>query len=378
MAGRVRRRPALALLVGLVLIDAANAGGGAPKITEQPTNELVVRGQPVTLNCKAEGDPSPRVSWFKDGRPLAAAAGPQRFFLHGSSLYFVEVTQNRKEDDAGTYWCEARNKHGTARSRNATLEVAVLRDEFRAAPRDVQVAQTETARLVCEPPRGHPPPEVTWRRNGEPLDVAGSRRLRIAAGGHLVVTDARHHDEGAYTCVARNLAGERRSRPARLTVHVKPFFLRPPSDVTSAVSRRVELACQVSGDPQPQIVWRRVGAELPVGRVHVTDDKSLRIDDVRLTDEGEYVCRAENAVGSVTGSARLSVTAPPVITSRGTITESDVSEPVALDCRAEGRPPPLVYWLKEGRAEPLAPGARHTLGANGSLVLTRPRPGDQG
>ena len=67
-----------------------------------------------------------------------------------------------------------------------------------------------------------------------------------------------------------------------------------------------------------------------------------------------------------------------MITSRATIAESDISEPVALDCRAEGRPTPLVYWLKEGRAEPLAPGGRHTLGTNGSLVLSRPRPGDQG
>ena len=67
-----------------------------------------------------------------------------------------------------------------------------------------------------------------------------------------------------------------------------------------------------------------------------------------------------------------------MITSRATIAESDISEPVALDCRAEGRPAPLVYWLREGRPEPLAPGGRHTLGTNGSLVLARPRPGDQG
>ena len=54
--------------------------------------------------------------------------------------------------------------------------------------------------------------------------------------------------------------------------------------------------------------------------------------------------------------------------------ESDISEPVALDCRSEGRPTPLIYWLKEGRPEPLGPGGRHTLGTNGSLVLSRPRP----
>ena len=84
----------------------------------------MARGQPVTLNCKAEGSPPPRIDWFKEGLPLSAAAGPQRFFLHGSSLYFVEVIQNRKEDDAGVYWCEASNEHGTARSRNASLQIA--------------------------------------------------------------------------------------------------------------------------------------------------------------------------------------------------------------------------------------------------------------
>ena len=75
----------------------------------------------MTLNCKAEGEPTPRITWFKGGRPLVSGEGPQRFFLHGSSLYFVEV---RKEDDAGVYWCEAANRHGVARSRNATLQIA--------------------------------------------------------------------------------------------------------------------------------------------------------------------------------------------------------------------------------------------------------------
>ena len=95
----------------------------------------------------------------------------------------------------------------------------MLRDEFRVSPQDVQVAQAETVRLPCGPPRGHPAPELTWRRNGEPLAVAGSHRLRLTADGHLVISDVRHHDEGSYSCVASNVAGERRSRPARLTVH---------------------------------------------------------------------------------------------------------------------------------------------------------------
>ena len=40
------------------------------------------------------------------------------------SLFFLRVMQTKKEHDGGTYWCEAKNKVGKVRSRNATLEVA--------------------------------------------------------------------------------------------------------------------------------------------------------------------------------------------------------------------------------------------------------------
>lgn len=43
------------------------------------------------------------------------------------------------------------------------------------------------------------------------------------------------------------------------------------------------------------------------GRVHILEDRSLRLDDITFEDMGEYSCEADNAVGSVTATGLLTV-----------------------------------------------------------------------
>lgn len=45
----------------------------------------------------------------------------------------------------------------------------------------------------------------------------------------------------------------------------------------------------------------------PLGRVHILEDRSLKLDDVTLEDMGEYSCEADNAVGSITATGILTV-----------------------------------------------------------------------
>jgi len=40
------------------------------------------------------------------------------------NFFLFQVIHSRRETDAGIYWCEAKNELGTARSRNATLQIA--------------------------------------------------------------------------------------------------------------------------------------------------------------------------------------------------------------------------------------------------------------
>ena len=41
----------------------------------------------------------------------------------------------------------------------------VLREDFRQTPSDVVVAAGEPAVMECIPPRGHPEPTISWKRN---------------------------------------------------------------------------------------------------------------------------------------------------------------------------------------------------------------------
>lgn len=133
------------------------------------------RNQPYTLNCKAEGSPEPKIEWFKDGKKLTIDPARQMLLPTGD-LLLLSVSYSRRETDGGIYYCEARNELGMAKSRNATLKVATLREDFRLEPQDTRIAHGEMVMLECGPPRGSPEPVISWRKNGQTMDLTGSKR----------------------------------------------------------------------------------------------------------------------------------------------------------------------------------------------------------
>ena len=84
---------------------------------------------------------------------------------------------------------------------------------------------------------------------------------------------------------------------------VSPFFLSDPEDVTVREGDDISLECQVGGDPRPSFTWTREDGRV----IKSAKESSLKMRRVLSSDEGVYQCRADNAVGSVTGSVSLIV-----------------------------------------------------------------------
>ncbi|XP_043928374.1 roundabout homolog 2 isoform X17 [Protopterus annectens] len=358
----------------------------APRIIEHPSDVIVSKGEPTTLNCKAEGRPTPTIEWYKDGERVETDKDDprsHRMLLPSGSLFFLRIVHGRKsKPDEGSYICVARNYLGEAVSHNASLEVALLRDDFRQNPTDVVVAAGEPAILECQPPRGHPEPTIYWKKDKVRIDDR-EERINIR-GGKLMISNTRKSDAGMYTCVGTNMVGERDSDPAELTVFERPTFLRRPINQVVLEDEPVEFRCQVQGDPQPTLRWRKDDADLPRGRYDIKDDYTLRIKKATGSDEGTYSCIAENRVGRVEASATLVVRAPPqfVIRPRDQIIAQ--GRTATFPCETKGNPQPAVFWQREGSQnllfpnQPLQPNSRYSVSPGGDLTITNVQRSDAG
>ncbi|XP_040194710.1 roundabout homolog 2 isoform X6 [Rana temporaria] len=362
----------------------------APRIVEHPSDVIVSKGEPTTLNCKAEGRPVPTIEWYKDlERVETDKDDPRshRMLLPSGSLFFLRIVHGRRsKPDEGNYVCVARNYLGEAMSRNASLEVALLRDDFRLNPTDVVVAAGEPAILECQPPRGHPEPTIYWKKDKVRIDDR-DERISIRSG-KLMLSNTRKSDAGMYTCVGTNMVGERDSDPAELTVFERPTFVRKPVNQVVLEDETVEFRCSVLGDPQPTVRWKKDDADLPRGRYDIKDDYTLRIKKAASIDEGTYTCISENRVGKIEAAATLTVRVRPVAPPQFVVRPRDQivaqGRTVTFPCETKGNPQPAVFWQKDGSQnllfpnQPQQPNSRYSVSPTGDLTISNIQRSDAG
>lgn len=216
-------------------------------------NADIPEGGPVHFDCRVEpvGDPSMRIDWFHNGRPLATGSRVHQLNDFGFIALDIDYIYLR---DAGEYVCRATNKWGTAMT---------------------------TAKVSCIGKQG----------------IISESQLPSGMS-------AEHLKELEKGPVSEPIPEEIPAGPPKFTTQIKSATV----DESEAV--RFECRVEPKSDPNLRIEWYRNGKLLPSGHryrnVHDLGFVSLDILYVYAEDSGEYVCRAVNNFGEDFTKASIS------------------------------------------------------------------------
>ncbi|XP_053926456.1 obscurin-like protein 1 isoform X3 [Cuculus canorus] len=144
-----------------------------------------------------------------------------------------------------------------------------------------------------------------------------------------------------------------------------PRFLAYPRAFTVQSGANAVLSCQITGDPQPSILWEKDKTPIESsGRFHVEvkgDLYSLLVSHATPQDSGLYICKARNSVGETYAAATLKVEEgdpqeedkcsggeAPTFLVAPLSTRVCRGGDVTFTCRVSGQPCPVLEWEKDG------------------------------
>lgn len=187
-----------------------------PLFVKPLSPQIIPRGEMVILEAEVKAIPEAEFTWYRHGEEILP---DEEFDIHisteenKSTLIIGEL----HEDDAGDYTVTAVNTIGRASS-TATLLVENEEEiedlsppEFSQPIQSLRVMDGERVRFTGKV-TGKPMPTLSWFHNGRPVDHHREIKVMQTPDGKvgLLISEVFPEDEGDYTCIARNKAGEAR------------------------------------------------------------------------------------------------------------------------------------------------------------------------
>ncbi|KAI2660097.1 Muscle, skeletal receptor tyrosine-protein kinase [Labeo rohita] len=177
-----------------------------------------------------------------------------------------------------------------------------------------------------------------------------SRYVIRENGQMLIIPNVKDSDSGEYCCIASNGIGEPAKSCGALQLKMKPQIKRPPTNMTLIVESKAVLPCLTLGYPKPEISWIKEDDLIKVNsRISVLESGSLKINNIKKEDAGQYRCAARNSFGIVYSKpVTIEVQAPAKILKVPKEKKVQIGSEVTLECNATGNPIPSITWLENG------------------------------
>ncbi len=234
-----------------------------PVLVREPDDVITTSGATVTFVCEAEGDPEPRIRWFReetadDGVNVKEVGLPRGRAVIKEGMLIVERVTPK---DEGLYVCEAENGVGIDVLRAAASLSVHVHPVFLAKPKDQRVGMNGIATFECVA-EGNPPPSVFWTKEGsQELMFAGTTHgaMKVSVDGTLAIQGVRKEDAGFYVCSALSVAGSSVTKAYLEVTAIEdqppPVITMGPANQTLPVNTIAVLPCQAFGSPKPNIEW---------------------------------------------------------------------------------------------------------------------------
>ncbi|XP_039971772.1 neurofascin homolog (chicken) a isoform X3 [Xiphias gladius] len=351
-----------------------------PTIVKQSVKDYIVDPRDnIIIECEAKGNPVPTFSWRRNGKFFNIGKDPRVTMRKRSGTLEIGFRSGgRPEDYEGEYQCFASNDFGVALSNRILLRVSKAPLWPKEVLEPMVVTEGSPLVLPCNPPPGLPPPLTFWM-NSAMNSIPQDKRVSMGLNGNLFFSNVIAQDANTdYSCNARFFFTHtiQQKNPFTLKVQTKepyndtsynatdpyggrrvaestPTFLSPAGSESSKMVLRDEqllLECIAAGLPTPTIKWFKKGGDLPGQKVKFENfNKTLKIISVSEEDAGEYVCMANNQLGSIRHSIFVQVKAAPYWLDKPTDLVLAPDENGRLVCRANGNPKPNIQWLINGQ-----------------------------
>ncbi|XP_027950313.1 neuronal cell adhesion molecule isoform X3 [Eumetopias jubatus] len=302
-----------------------------------------LRGNVLSLECIAEGLPTPIIYWIKEDGTLPINRTFYRNFK--KTLQIIQVS----EADSGNYQCIAKNPLGAI---HHTISVTVKAAPYWImAPQNLVLSPGEDGRLMCGA-NGNPKPKISWLSNGVPVEIAADDPSRKIDGDTIIFSNVQERSSAVYQCNASNKYGY---LLANAFVNV---LAEPPRILTSAntlyqviADRPALLDCAFFGSPLPTIEWFKgaKGSALREDIYVLHENGTLEIPVAQKDSTGTYTCVARNKLGMAKNEVHLEIKDATRIIKQPEYAVMQRGGTVSFECKVKHDHTliPTVTWLKD-------------------------------
>ncbi|XP_074050021.1 neuronal cell adhesion molecule isoform X12 [Macrotis lagotis] len=302
-----------------------------------------LRENVLSLECIAEGLPTPTINWTKEDGELPVNRTFYKNFK--KTLNIIQVS----EADSGKYKCTAKNSLGYVEH---TISVTVKAAPYWiTAPRNLVLSPGEDGTLICRA-NGNPKPNISWLTNGVPIEMAPDDPSRKIDGDTILFSDVQESSSAVYQCNASNEYGY---LLANAFVNV---LAEPPRILTEAnlryqviTDRPAMLDCAFFGSPIPTIEWFKgtKGSVLQENTYVFHNNGTLEIPVAQKDSAGTYTCVVRNKLGVVQNDVHLEIKDPTRIIKQPEYKIVQRGGKVSFECKVKHDPTLIatITWLKD-------------------------------